>query len=629
MNQSFSDILYEYWGYESFRGIQEDIIRSIASGRDTLGLMPTGGGKSITFQVPALAMEGLCIVITPLIALMKDQVQNLRQRGISAVAVYSGIDRQKQLQYLDNCIYGDPKFLYISPERLSSEMFQTKLRHMKVCFIAVDEAHCISQWGYDFRPAYKEISQVRKILPKVPILAITATATPDVVNDIMVQLDFRSDSNFFRMSFERKNLSYVVRKTDDKEGELIHILRSVPGSAIVYTRSRQHTREIAKLLKYEGISALYYHAGLTNIDKDVRQKAWQEGEARVMVATNAFGMGIDKPDVRLVIHMDVPDSIEAYFQEAGRAGRDGARAYAVMLYAGRDKRKLNQRVADNFPSMDFIRDVYEHLAYYFEIPMGSAEGRSFEFSVDQFCTKYHYFPVPMMSALQLLERGGYIEFREEDENVSRVLFLMQRDQLYQLNYLEPVQDTVMQALLRTYSGLFSDYVFIEEDRIAQSAGITPNEVYQVLKQLNFERILHYIPRKNVPHVKYLRRRIEAERIVLSESIYEERRECYKSQIKSVLEYCEDDDTCRSWYLLSYFGELNAPDCGHCDVCLSPNRKKPITLKERILREMKDGKPRRPDEVRFIGADLYMLLDAFHELADEGKIELCDGYFVLA
>ena len=629
MSQSFSDILHEYWGYESFRGIQEDIIRSIASGRDTLGLMPTGGGKSVTFQVPALAMDGLCIVITPLIALMKDQVQNLRRRGISAVAVYSGIDREKQLQYLDNCIYGGPKFLYISPERLSSDIFQTKLKHMKVCLVAVDEAHCISQWGYDFRPAYTEISNVRKMLPEVPVLALTATATPDVVNDIMRQLHFRTGYSFYRMSFERKNLSYIVRKTDDKEGELVHILRSVPGSAIVYTRSRQHTREIAKMLKSVGITALYYHAGLTNIDKDVRQKAWQEGEARVMVATNAFGMGIDKPDVRLVIHMDAPDSIEAYFQEAGRAGRDGKRAYAVMLYAGRDSRKLRQRVADNFPSMDYIRDVYEHLAYYLEIPMGGAEGKSFEFSVEKFCTKFHYFPVPMLSALQLLTRAGYIEFREAEENVSRLLFLMQRDQLYQINYLEPMQESVMQALLRNYAGLFSDYVFVEEDRIAQSAGLTSDEVYQVLKQLNFERILHYVPRKNVPHIKYLRRRVEMERVVLPRSVYEDRRECYEDRIKSVIEYCEDDTFCRSWYLLSYFGEENVSECGHCDVCIAPNRKRPVSLKERILCDMKDGKPRRPDEIRYVGADLGMLLEAFKELADEDKIELRDGYFVLA
>lgn len=629
MKQDFSKILRDYWGYESFRGIQEDIIQSIASGYDTLGLMPTGGGKSVTFQVPALAMDGLCIVITPLIALMKDQVHNLRHRGIPAVAIYSGVERAKQLQYLDNCVYGGPKFLYISPERLSSEMFQTKLRHMRVCFVTVDEAHCISQWGYDFRPAYLEIANIRKILPEVPVLALTATATPEVADDIMSQLHFREDGNCFRMSFERKNLSYVVRRTEDKEGELIHILRSVPGSAIVYTRSRQNTRDVAKMLKSEGITAMYYHAGLTNVDKDVRQKAWLDGEARVMVATNAFGMGIDKPDVRLVVHMDAPDSIEAYFQEAGRAGRDGERAYAVLLYGGRDSVKLRQRIPDNFPEPEYIRDVYEHLAYFFEIPMGGAEGRTFEFNIERFCSVFHYFPVPMTSALQLLTRAGYIEFSEAEESVSRVLFLMRRDELYQIAYLEPVQETVMQTLLRNYSGLFSDYVFIEEERLARAAGLTADEVYHALKQLNFERILHYVPRKNVPRIKYVRRRVEKESIAFPYNIYERRRESFVERVKSVIGYCEDDATCRSRYMLAYFGETDAHDCGHCDVCLSSSRTKPVSLKTRILHDMKDGKPRRPDEVRYVGVRMDLLLDAFRELADEGKIELRDGYFVLA
>ncbi len=629
MTQDFSEILYQYWGYKSFRGIQEDIIQSISSGHDTLGLMPTGGGKSITFQVPALAMEGLCIVITPLIALMKDQVHHLRQLGIPAVAVYSGVDRSKQLQYLDNCIYGGPKFLYISPERLSSEMFQQKLRRMDVCFVAVDEAHCISQWGYDFRPAYLEIQNVRKLLPNVPILALTATATPEVVEDIIHQLQFREGYGYYRMSFERKNLTYVVRRTEDKEGELLHILRSVPGSAIVYARSRQQTRDLVKLLKSEGITALYYHAGLTNTDKDVRQGMWLKEDVRVMVATNAFGMGIDKPDVRVVIHMDAPDSIESYFQEAGRAGRDGKRAYSVMLYAGHDSRKLRQRVVDTFPSIEYIRDVYEHIAYFLEIPMGGAEGRNFEFNVEKFCKVFRYFPVPVTSALQLLTRAGYIEFSEAEENISRVLFLMQRDDLYQMNYLEPAQDAVMQALLRNYTGLFSDYVYIEEERLAQATGLTSEEVYQALKQLNFERILHFIPRKNVPHIKYLRRRVEKELVVLSEMIYDKRRECMEERIRHMIEYCEDDTVCRSKYMLNYFGDTEASDCGHCDVCISPNRKQPLALKEKILNDMKDRKPRRPDEVRYVGADMESLLEAFQELVDEGKIKLCDGFFVLA
>ena len=392
----YQEILKQYWGYDSFRDLQEEIITSIGEGKDTLGLMPTGGGKSITFQVPALAQEGICIVITPLIALMKDQVQNLRKREIKALAIYSGMTRQEILTALENCIFGNYKFLYISPERLDTEIFRTKLRSMKVSMITVDESHCISQWGYDFRPAYLKIAEIRELLPEVPVLALTATATPEVVTDIQARLKFR-EGNVFRLSFERKNLAYIVRKTDNKTKELLYILQRISGSAIIYVRNRRRTKEITELLMNEGITADFYHAGLDNAVKDLRQKRWQSGEVRVMVATNAFGMGIDKPDVRIVLHLDLPDSPEAYFQEAGRAGRDGEKAYAVILYSKSDKTTLHKRVVDTFPDKEYILNVYEHLQYYYQMAMGDGFQCIREFNLEEFCRKFKYFPVPVDS----------------------------------------------------------------------------------------------------------------------------------------------------------------------------------------------------------------------------------------
>ena len=410
----YRKILKQYWGYDNFRGIQEDIIRSIGEGRDTLGLMPTGGGKSITFQVPALAQEGLCLVITPLIALMKDQVRTLRERGIKATAIYSGMTREEIVIALENCIFGNYKFLYVSPERLDTEIFQIKLRSMHVSLITVDESHCISQWGYDFRPAYLKIADIRQLLPGVPGIALTATSTPEVVNDIQQRLQFRQE-NVFRMSFERKNLAYVVRHTEDKESELLHILQRVDGSGIVYTRNRKKTKEISQFLNRNHITATFYHAGLNDETKDSRQKAWLKGEFRVMVATNAFGMGIDKPDVRLVIHADVPDPPDAYFQEAGRAGRDGMKAYAVLLFCARDKITLKQRVSDTFPEKSYIRKIYEDINFYYQMAMGDGRGCTFAFNIDEFCRNFKHFPVQTDSALKILTRAGYLEYTDEQD----------------------------------------------------------------------------------------------------------------------------------------------------------------------------------------------------------------------
>ena len=565
---TYKEILKQYWNYDNFRGIQEEIIESIGKGHDTLGLMPTGGGKSITFQVPALAQPGLCLVITPLIALMKDQVRNLRDRGIKALAVYSGMTREEIVVALENCIFGDYKFLYISPERLDTDIFRAKLRNMKINMITVDESHCISQWGYDFRPAYLKISEIRELLPTVPVLALTATATPEVVKDIQTKLGFREDSRIFRMSFERKNLAYIVRNTESKQEELLHILNSVSGSAIVYTRNRKRTREVAELLVNNEITATFYHAGLNNDVKDQRQRSWLSGESRVMVATNAFGMGIDKPDVRLVIHVDLPDSPEAYFQEAGRAGRDGQKAYAVLLYAKSDKATLRKRITDTFPDKEYIRKVYEDVNYYFQMAMGDGLGCTFAFNLDEFCRNFKHFPVQADSALKILTRAGYLEYTDEQDNASRILFTIHRDELYKLRETDPETEKLINVILRSYTGLFTDYAYINEDSLAIRSGLTRQRIYEILLMLTRRHILHYIPRKKTPYIIYTRERQEAGRLAITRDIYEERKESYITRIKAMTEYATAEDKCRSRMLLRYFGEKNEHNCGLCDVCLS-------------------------------------------------------------
>ena len=567
MADKFQSILQKYWGYPDFRGIQRNIIESIASGRDTLGLMPTGGGKSITFQVPALAQEGVCIVITPLIALMKDQVQHLREHGILADAIYADKSRSEILQTLDNAIFGGVKILYVSPERLASEMFQTKLRHIHVSFITVDEAHCISQWGYDFRPSYLQIASIREMKPGIPILALTATATPEVVDDIQERLHFK-EKNVFKMSFERKNLAYVVREAEDKQGEMIHILQSVGGSAIIYARSRKRTKEMAQLLSQQGITATFYHAGLDPDVKDQRQKAWQKDEVRVMCATNAFGMGIDKPDVRVVIHIDCPDSLEAYFQEAGRAGRDGQKSYAVLLYNKHDELKLCKRVDDTFPPKELIQDIYEHLAYFYQIGVGSGQGKTFEFDIEKFCVTYKYFPTKVDAALRILERSGYLHYEDNPDGKARVMFLLGRNDLYQLDQLAPSQDVVVTALLRSYGSLFVDLTYIDETMIARQAELTIQQVYFALKSLAARHIIQFIPRRKIPFISYTRDRVDGDKVVIPKEVWESRREQYEKRIKSMIRYAKNDEVCRSRQLLAYFGEENDKDCKQCDVCLA-------------------------------------------------------------
>lgn len=574
MNKEIYHILKQYWGYDSFRSIQEPIITSVLAGHDTLGLMPTGGGKSITFQVPALVLDGMCVVITPLIALMKDQVQNLRHRGIRAEAIYTGLSRNEISRILDNAVFGAVKILYVSPERLESELFITKLRHSKVSFITVDEAHCISQWGYDFRPSYLRISRIREAVGEKPILALTATATPEVAKDIQYHLQFREGSQLFQMSFERKNLSYVVRNTEDKPSEMLHILSRVPGSSIVYVRNRQHTEDIAKMLHSQGVSATFYHAGLENQEKDKRQKAWTDNEIRVMVATNAFGMGIDKPDVRTVIHIDSPDSLEAYFQEAGRAGRDGQKSYAILLCNEHDKAVLQKRIVDNYPEKDYIRDVYNKLCYYYEIAVGSGYNKLFEFDIERFCRIYRLFPIPVNSSLKILSHAGYIDYEEEAESFDRLHFLITRSNLYELDHRSQEEEKVITALLRCYGGLFSEYQFISLALIADEAGLTKPQVYQILRTLDSLHIVRFIPGRRIPHIRFIQRREDAEHLLFPREIYEDLRIRFRQRLEKMIEYAHRDDCCRSSLLLDYFGEKRSDECGQCDYCI--RKKKAMT-----------------------------------------------------
>jgi ATP-dependent DNA helicase RecQ len=606
-------ILKEYWGYDAFRGVQEEIVTSIGEGNDTLGLMPTGGGKSVTFQVPALAAEGVCLVVTPLIALMKDQVANLRARGIQAVAVHAGMKREEIIVALENCIFGAYKFLYISPERLASDLFRTKLAHMKVSMLTIDEAHCISQWGYDFRPSYLKIAEVRDLLPDVPVLALTATATPVVVEDICRQLHFRPDHKIFRMSFERKNLAYVVRRTEEeKVDEVRHILSRIPGSAIVYTRSRNKTAELAASLNAAGIPSIHYHAGLSDFTKDERQKAWQKGDIRVMVATNAFGMGIDKPDVRTVIHVDIPDSPEAYFQEAGRAGRDGQKAYAVLLFNPRtDRTLLHRRLADTFPPKEDIRTIYDHVNYYLQMAMGDGLGCTFAFDLQEFCVRFHHFPTKADSALKILTRAGYLEYTEEQDTPSRILFTVPRDELYRYRSEEET-DRVMSLLMRSYTGIFSDYATISEDALARQAALPRRRIYEVLLLLARRHILQYIPGKKTPYLIYTRERQDSSRLVISKEVYEDRKESFSKRINAMLDYVSSQSQCRSRMLLSYFGEKDAGNCGQCDVCLA--RKKDAGAKSEATRMRETA-----DRIRAILAEgpinLKVLIDRIPEEPD--------------
>ena len=622
MNQ-FEQILHRYWGYSSFRSIQEEIIQSVFDGRDTLALMPTGGGKSITFQVPALAKEGICIVITPLIALMKDQVENLKKRGIKATSIHSGMSRHEIEVELDNCAYGEFKFLYLSPERLDTELFKVRLRKLNVNLIAIDESHCISQWGYDFRPSYMKIAELKAILPNTPFLALTATATPEVANDIQERLKFK-EKNLIKMSFERKNLVYLVRNVEDKNKYLIKIINSIPGSGIVYARNREKTKEIALLLKKEGISADFYHAGLSNDMRSIRQDDWQKGKTRVMVSTNAFGMGIDKPDVRFVIHIDLPDSPEAYFQEAGRAGRDLNLAYAILLYNDSDKSKIDQRIEANFPETDEIKRTYQALGSFLNIAIGAGKGEVYDFNLMDFASTYKFNTVKAYNSLKFIEREGYIELTDELDNPSRLIFLVNRQDLYKYQVANAEMDKFIKVILRAFAGVFSQYINIDEAYIARASGIPLQTVIENLKKLSKQKIINYIPRKKTPLIIFTEERLDEKNLLLSHENYRLRKERFLSRVDAMLKYASESTKCRSQYLLEYFGDNDSYRCGKCDICTSRNELDMSKIEfDKILEKIKDILSTKPTTIENLVDSIKQnpdkTLKVIHFLLDNKKI----------
>ncbi len=565
----FTQILTKYWGFAAFRPLQEEIIQSVANGKDTLGLMPTGGGKSVTYQVYSLSKPGICLVITPLIALMKDQVENLNERGIKALAIYSGMSSHEIKIALDNAAWGNYKFLYLSPERISTERFRERINQLDVNLIAVDEAHCISQWGYDFRPSYLKIAELRDLLPDVPVLAVTATATAQVIDDIQEQLKFKTP-NVLRTSYYRSNLIYLVRNEEDKVNYLVKAVQKAKGTGIVYVRSRKQTREISDLFRKNKISADFYHAGLNSKIRSERQESWKSGKCRVIVSTNAFGMGIDKADVRFVIHLETPDSVEAYFQEAGRAGRDGKTAYSVLLFNNSDKVKLQKNVIKAFPEPDVIRRIYEAICNFFQLAVGFGKDQIFEFSMGMFASKFSFQITEVYNSLKILQREGYLELTDELDNPSKVYFQVGRDDLYKFQVANSDFDGFIKLLLRSYTGLFTNYVSIDEQLLASRANVSPDLVYQFLTRLRTQKIIDYIPKKKTPFIIFAKERIDPDRIKITKENYEDRKRDYLNRIEAMIHYASSGHKCRSQLLLQYFGETESVRCGKCDVCIARN-----------------------------------------------------------
>jgi ATP-dependent DNA helicase RecQ len=563
--ESPHEILRRYWGYGSFRPLQEEIIHSVLDGRDTLALLPTGGGKSVCFQVPALCRPGICLVISPLIALMKDQVRQLQERGISAVAIYSGMPWREIDRILDNCVYGETRFLYLSPERLGSDIAQARIQRMPVNLVAVDEAHCISQWGYDFRPPYLEIARIREWMPKVPVLALTATATPEVVRDIQEKLQFKAP-NVLQKSFARENLAYVVRETEGKEQQMLEILKKVPGTGVVYVRNRRKTRDVSDYLQQNGISADYYHAGLSAEERSRKQDAWMGNQTRIMVSTNAFGMGIDKPDVRTVVHLELPDSLEAYFQEAGRAGRDGKKAYAVLLYNDNDRIQLEKQHELAFPPIPEIRRAYQALGSYFSLATGAGQGQSYDFDLAEFARIYQFDPVIAYNSLVELEREGWISLSEAVYHPATLQILVSKEQLYDYQLKHPELDNVLKVVLRSSQGIFSAPVHVQESRLSEYLRIPVEKLRNMLLRMHRDQVLEYSPQRDKPQLSFLRERVPVENLQIDRKSYEWRRQRHEERMRYALAYAQAD-SCRSRLLLSYFGEDAIQDCGICDRCL--------------------------------------------------------------
>lgn len=628
MHDIIHDILQKYWHFDSFREKQEEIILSVLAGKDTLGLLPTGGGKSLTFQIPAMAMQGLTLVVTPLIALMKDQVDGLKSKGIKAAYIHSGLKYAEIRNTIDKCIYGNCKFLYISPERLSSVSFIEALRKMPIALLAVDEAHCISQWGYDFRPSYLKIASVRHLFPNIPVLALSASATPEVVDDIMKQLEFR-EPNVIRKSFRRDNLSYIVRTQENKMAKLFAALSATFGSVIIYVRSRTKAKSVAEELKGMGFSAEYYHAGISSEEKRDKQDRWKSGEVRIMVATNAFGMGIDKPDVRLVAHLDIPNSLEEYYQEAGRAGRDGKRSYVLLLVSSKDKGTLKRRIAEAFPSKEFIKKVYTSVCDFLDIGLGGGFDKLYEFNFMQFCSTFKFPETQCLSALKILTACHAIEYIDEVETTSRIMILANKEQLYNIPDITPEMDRILEIILRNCSGSFSDYVPIDEASIAFKNGITRQSIYETLLFLNRRHILHYIPRRRTPYIYFPSSRVEPRHLEITREAYEDGKRRLEHRINAMLDYAFNAYACREQRIMAYFGE-KADKCGGCDLCkenkkesssekeLSDNIKYMLSLKDRTFDEIAETLPYSRTKI----------VDMLRFLSDEGIIHSQNGIFSL-
>ena len=620
----FEEILTKYWGYPEFRDLQKEIIESIADGKDTLGLMPTGGGKSITFQVYSLSTEGICLVVTPLIALMKDQVENLNSRGIKALAIHSGMTAHEIKITLDNAVWGNYKFLYISPERIGTKRFLERVEQMNVNLVTVDESHCISQWGYDFRPSYLKIARLREILPKVPVLALTATATPKVVDDIQKRLNF-SSNNVLQKSFVRNNLNYLVRYEEDKQGYMLRTIAKTKGSGIVYVRSRKRTKEIAQLLKENNISADFYHAGLGNFNRSRKQNNWKSGKTRVIVATNAFGMGIDKADVRFVIHVDLPDSLEAYFQEAGRAGRDEKKAAAVLLFNKSDRTKLTKGIRDKFPGQDIIKRVYNALGNYLQIAIGFGKGQTIDFNLANFCSSYNFAITTAYNSLKILERAGFLELTDELDNPGRIHFIIRRDELYKFQVANESFDTFIKLLLRSYTGVFTQYVPIDWELLAQRANTNTDTIKEYLKQLASHKIIHYIPKKKTPYIVLTKERLDEKHIHIPKEHYDARKLAYEKQVEAVLRYAESTDHCRSEMLIEYFGETDTTPCGTCDVCIN-KKKLPLNAEdfkrysEKIANIVNNEACSLEDLVVQLEGDTEQILDIVRWHIDNDKLQ---------
>ena len=614
------ELLKQYWNYEEFRSLQEEIIRAVLSGKDTLALMPTGGGKSITYQVSALAMEGMGLVITPLIALMKDQVEDLKARNIPAEALYTGMAPDQVESVINKCIYNGIKFLYISPERLASEKFRTRLKQMQVGLIAVDEAHCISQWGYDFRPSYLRIAEVRTFFPQAPVLALTATATPEVVRDIQKQLNFREEYVLSK-SFRRDNLAYVVRKVNNKLDELLHILSRVQGSAIVYVRKRDRAEELSRFLNENGIGSDFYHAGLSPLLREKKQEDWKDNLVRVMVSTNAFGMGIDKPDVRVVVHFDIPDSPEAYFQEAGRAGRDGQKAYAVLLCNEATVTALKERITQGYPDKSFIRRVYECLGNYFQIAEGAGEGFAFEFDVIDFIRNFKLDQVRTLSALNILQVGGYLECTTNVNSRSRICFLVSRERLDSYVPENEFTERLLILLMRRYAGIFVQYIYLNEQALADELGANRRRVYEALITLARVKIISYVPGNDRPYVVYHQPRLPVGYVTIGKEAYEDRKKAYEGKVREMVRYIEEPDTCRQLSLIRYFGQKETIPCGICDVCLQNKKPRPDrkAIRDSLLEILGRQDMELKALVREVQGDEKEVLAQIRVLLDENRI----------